>query len=342
MALALHEDEDSYKFSYQTLKLSLKKYYNFELKPAFVMSDSHKGQLNAIQAIFPTATRLRCLFHLLQNIERKARASKLSSKTGYIKWVTYTLQEALTQQEFTTTWNLLKPELLKVTNEDFVKSYEKDYINSKAIWFRGGSFIGKQKTNNSLEAINRYLKEHWTQRISRTVPEFFTIMKKCFSHYNDKCKEDACFPMETKFLRKYFQKAEQILQKNLIFHVSAQIYAFIRLPKKFKKNQEKRAEGLKFRLEKIEERVEFIKQKLHNKFEKLATFTKVQCLFRYYDVDSGKCTCKNFYNRSTCKHSLATLLFLQKIKNPYSLKVNEGPSVGMVGQEMPKNENNFV
>ena len=97
---------------------------------------------------------------------------------------------------------------------------------------------------------------------------------------------------QIKFLRKYFQKDDQILQKNLIFYVSAQIYAFIRPPKKLKKNQEKRAEGLKFRLEKIEERVEFIKQNLHNKFKKLANFTKVQCLFRYYDANSGKCTCK--------------------------------------------------
>jgi len=242
MALALHEDEDSYKFSYQTLKLSLKKYYNFELKLAFVMSDSHKGQLNAIQAIFPTATPLRCLFHLLQNIERKARASKLSSKTGYIKWVTYTLQEALTQQEFTTTWNLLKPELLKVTNEDFVKSYEKDYINSKAIWFRGGSFIGKQKTNNSLEAINRYLKEHWTQRISRTVPEFFTIRRNVLVITMTNVKKMLAFQWKLNFFENTFKKLNKFFKKMSSFmfqHKSMPLLGSLKSLKRTKKKGQK-------------------------------------------------------------------------------------------------------
>jgi len=110
------------------------------------MSDAHKGQLNAISKVFPNATKLRCLFHLMQNIERKIRGHKQSSKMGYVKWMTYILQEALSEQEFLKIWSLLKPELLKVTDKDFVQSYEKDFINSNAIWFRGGSFIGKQKT----------------------------------------------------------------------------------------------------------------------------------------------------------------------------------------------------
>jgi len=77
---------------------------------------------------------------------KKSTWSQTIFKMGYVKWMAYALQEALVEQEFFKIWSLLKPELLKVTDEDFVQLYEKDFINSNAIWFRGGSFIGKQKT----------------------------------------------------------------------------------------------------------------------------------------------------------------------------------------------------
>ena len=70
MALALHEDEASYKYLYKTVKETLHKYFKFDFQPMFSMSDSHKGQLKAIQAVFPNLTRLRNSFHLLQNINR--------------------------------------------------------------------------------------------------------------------------------------------------------------------------------------------------------------------------------------------------------------------------------
>jgi len=181
------------------------------------MSDSHKGQLNAIKAIFPNIIRLRCAFHLYQNIQKKVRDFKLKPMIEYILWVTKTLKEAKTKDEFYLIWGLLKPELLdKTSNSDFVKGFEDDYVFSESIWYNGGSFLGKQKCNNSLEAMNRYLKDHWTDRRSRSVLEFFRIMEKCMKHYSDKCLEETCMPADLPSLKEYYTKAQTILTKHLI------------------------------------------------------------------------------------------------------------------------------
>jgi len=72
MALALHEDEESYRFLYTTVKEALLKHYgfDFQLQPSYSLTDNHRGQLKAIQEVFHQVIMLRCFFHLLQNINR--------------------------------------------------------------------------------------------------------------------------------------------------------------------------------------------------------------------------------------------------------------------------------
>jgi len=291
------------------------------------MSDCHKGQLKAITEIFPDTVKLRCYFHLIQNIQRLAKNHKVKGNIDYILWVTKTIKESKNSSEFCKTWELLKPELLKMTNQAFIESYEDNHINSQAKWYAGASFIGKQKTNNSLESINRYLKDNWTQRSSRTVPEFFTIMKACFSYYNQKCEIETCMPAETRNRRKIFAKSEDILKKKQIFQIFPHLYAFIRLPKRFKKKKETREVELSKRLDKVEERINFIKTNLNHKFDDLPTFTKIQGFFQYFNFNEDICSCNSFMNTGCCKHQIATLVFLKKIKNPYNQRLNEPSQV---------------
>lgn len=70
------------------------------------MSDSHKGELNAIKASFPGIVRLRCYFHLIQNLQKKVRDFDLKPKMEYIIWVTKTLREAKTSLKRQVTKNL--------------------------------------------------------------------------------------------------------------------------------------------------------------------------------------------------------------------------------------------
>ena len=244
LAISIHENQESYTYFFNVVKQTLKHEYNFNLEPKFSMSDAHQGELNAFIEVFPEIIRLRCIFHLQQNIDNKVRSSKVTEKGGYVQWVTSRLREAMSKDEFESTWKLVKPELLEMTNAAFVEAYEKDYKNSEGLWFQGASFIGKQKTNNSLEAINRYLKDNWTERTSRTVPEFFELMKASFEYYIDKCKEGSCMPSEATNLKECFHKAEAIIEKNMIYHINESLYGFIRIPKKYKKNSETRALGL--------------------------------------------------------------------------------------------------
>ena len=120
------------------------------------MSDNHAGGLAAIEAIFPGITKLRCFFHLSQNIQRKLATLNLKDHLVYIKWVLKTLKQADTQDNFHKIWELFKPEGKQITGSDELVEYmQKNIIKSEAKWFNGASFAGKQKCNNSLESMNR-------------------------------------------------------------------------------------------------------------------------------------------------------------------------------------------
>ena len=146
LALSLHEDKESYAFTFKTLKQCLQEKFSFNFSPQFSLSDAHKGQIAAIKEVFPDTIKLRCTFHLMQNVQTKVQKYKQSKNLQYVYWVTKVLHEAPSSQELEEIWKLLKPELLKMTeNEEFVKSYETDFVNSESLWYQGASFIGKQK-----------------------------------------------------------------------------------------------------------------------------------------------------------------------------------------------------
>ena len=292
------------------------------------MSNCQKGQMNAITKVFQDTTKLRCYFHLIQNIQRMARNFKVHEKIEYILWVTKMLKEAKSELEFEQIWALLKSELLGMTTHNFLKSYEDNFVNSQAKWFVGASFVGKQKTNNSLESINRYLKDNWTSRVSRTVPEFFVLLKNCFIYYNEKCSEKTCMPMDTRDRKEIFQKSEKVLEEKNIFSIFPDVYAFIRIAKKHRVNQDIRKIKLAQKMENIDERIEFLKENFNNKFANLTTFAKTQGSFHFFNSNSNICSCTHYMNTGTCKHQVATLLYLNKVKNPYKQQLNEASQVG--------------
>ena len=293
------------------------------------MSDSHKGELNAIKASFPGIVRLRCYFHLIQNIQKKVRDFDLKPKMEYIIWVTKTLREAKTGEEFKNIWTLLKPELIeKTSNQEFVNAFEQDYVNSDSIWFNGGSFISKQKCNNSLESMNRYLKDHWTDRRSRSVLEFFRVMELSFKHYCDKCREEHCMPTEVTCLREYYNKAQDILTKHLIFKIENDTFCFMRISSKYKASKEEKEKELEKKMKKVKERLDFTQKNIRSKFSSLVNFTKIHCFFQIFSLNMNQCSFNSFWNRGNCKHRLATLMHLERIQNPYIQRVQEGSLVG--------------
>ena len=216
-----------------------------------------------------------------------------------------------------------------MTNDEFANNYEKDYVKSESLWYNGASFVGKQKTNNSLESINRYLKDIWVDRQSKSVKEFLTIMEKCFIHYNDQCKElKTCMPSDCKHEKEFFMKADTIIKEKLCYKINSFLYAFVRIPSNKKNNTQARNEELQKRILKVQERKKYTQINLPNKFNTLQTFTKIHCFFHIYDLEKKICTCSKFYKWGICKHRIATLTTTKKIENKYTKIIQEGASVG--------------
>ena len=102
-------------------------------------------------------------------------------------------------------------------------------------------------------------------------------MKSCFSYYNNKWEQDFCMPPENRNRREMLAKATGLLQKQHIFEVLPEIYAFLRVPKKDEINEKQREKRLSKRLSMLKERTVFFQLNYQNKFRDLATFTKINC-----------------------------------------------------------------
>jgi len=274
------------------------------------MSDHHRGGLSALTSVFPGIITLRCRFHLDQNIERKLRSLGLKTCIPYVRWAIKMLIEVNSKEEFDSLWTLLEPEIQNVTqNNGFLKYLKEEIIASDSLWFKGASFIGKQKCNNSLEAINKYLKSNWTKNESKSVHEFFITMEKSFDYYVTKCKEEKCMPTNCSFLRQYYQKASDFIEKKRIFKFKDNILAFLRISKKNKANAQVKNQHLEKRLREVDDDLKFARENYEQRFSELRTFLKICYFFNYYDSVRKVCTCKTFANRAICKHYLASEIF---------------------------------
>jgi len=293
------------------------------------MSDHHPGGLAALISVFPSIIRRRCKFHLDQNGERKLRSLGLKKHIIYVRWTIKMLSECKSQEEFDSLWKLLEPEVEKITgSEAFMGYFKQEIIKSCSLWYCGASFVGKQKCNNSLEAMNRYLKSNWTKNESKSIPEFFIVMEKAFYYYIEKCNEEKCMPVDCTMLRQYYEKASEIISKNSIFKFDSATFAFLRIPKRYKTSLTIRENEIQERLKMVNDTIKFIKDNRDKRFESLPFFTKIDYFFSFYDATKKNCSCKNFWNRGVCKHLLASELTLGRISNPYSQQIVEGSNVG--------------
>ena len=329
LSLCLHENKNAYEFTLKTLKSFLLDKCGFEYNPKFAMSDAHLGGMAALSLVFPEITKLRCRFHLDQNIERKLRNLKLKAHISYVRWAINSLSNTKSKEEFLSLWILLEPEIKKITQSDsFVKYLKDEIIDSESIWYSGGSFVGKQKCNNSLEGINRYLKLNWTNEESKSVPEFFIVMQKAMDYYVTKCAEEKCMPTDCRNLKKYFENAQNLITNNQIYKYDNETFVFIRVPKRFKNTKISRKSEMESRIQKVEERIKFCRDNFQNRYESIIIYTKIFDFFRFYDVVKKECSCQTFLNRGICKHNLAVEIKLGRIKNPYQERIAEGSRVG--------------
>ena len=329
LSLALREDQSAYEFTLNKVKDFLQNKFNYNYQPKFSMSHNHAGGLGALISVFPSIVRLRCKFHLDQSLERKLRGLGLKSHLTYIRWTVKMLSECKTQKDFDKLWILLEPEIKNLTGSDpFVKYFKEEIIDSNALWYCGASFVGKQKCNNSLEAMNRYLKSNWTKDEPKSVIEFFIVMEKAFDYYVRKCQEEKCMPVDCVMLREFYRKASLIISKKRIFKFDPTTFVFLRIPKRFKTSAPVREQETLERLTKVNQVITFIKENVDNRFENLSNFLKIDYFFSFYDVTKKKCSCKTFWNRGICKHLLASEISLGKIMDSYSQQIVEGSQVG--------------
>jgi len=80
--------------------------------------------------------------------------------------------------------------------------------------------------------------------------------------------------------KKRFCQKSRYFENKQIFQIFLHLYVFIRILKRLKEKQTREGE-LSKRLDKVEERINYIQRNLNNKFDDLPTFTKIQGFFNH-------------------------------------------------------------
>jgi len=220
-----------------------------------------------------------------------------------------TLKNSLTYQFFKHSWTIIKSywKQSKVP-ENFIKSFENEYVEKPVEWHYGCAFPGKSRTNNSLESANRVLKDHFGRK-AHNIKEFIAKLKDFFRELSS--KEKTNFPQEFDYDKKIKKEAEAIvINKDFLTHEGTGDLIFYYPRKGIDKNQ------LQAKLNKHVARPELPKD-INHIFDCWGNF-------RSLDKIIGVCNCSYYAKYAYCKHSLALQIMEGSMNDP-QLKKKKTP-----------------
>jgi len=185
-AIVAHEDQAAYNKLLKEVKKFLQDNFNFNYSPKYALMDGARSSYNATVQVFGKDMKIiLCWFHLLKAIRNHIYQLKDAADKKYLRenwpFVCYglgLLAKTRTHNDFLDLWKIMKEnwnDELQLP-EDFLKYIETEYIKSNLIWNQS-TFIGKSRSNNSLESFNNQLKMTYFEAKKFDLISFFRIAK---------------------------------------------------------------------------------------------------------------------------------------------------------------------
>jgi hypothetical protein len=166
-------------------------------------------------------------------------------------------------------------------------------------WHYLAAFVGKSRTNNSLEAGNNVLKSFF-ERKAHNIKEFIVKMKDFICEWS--IQEKTSFPSQVNY-KAAIRKAAEERAKDENFYYSEQSPDLLYYPRK----------GIdKIVLNRALEQLLLRKNIPQN----LDEFYQGWCYFRVINVSMNQCDCADFYKYGYCKHLLALKMLDGELADP--------------------------
>ena len=171
-AVSAHENTAGYKQFLNAIRKVLKAWYDFDWSPNYVISDAAECIHSAVNTIFPSSKHLRCMFHTFKAIKDKIHRWKLPIEKKLLKdnwnFICYNvklLHKSQTEEAFSELWNLIETNWKEKYPENFVKYFQKRFINNRDKWeWVRKNLVGLNFTNNSLEKFHSDIKQTYTEK----------------------------------------------------------------------------------------------------------------------------------------------------------------------------------
>ena len=307
--IAFSESKDQVSLMLREFSSFLKKEFNFDFLPKYIMSDNSDAIISGCKDVFKQEyTHLSCIFHLMKNLKGKCRSKDLKPFQAVIFYGIKCLKNCHTREMFDNTWKLVKDywidSKLKVS---FIDTFESEYIKKKVSWFNGSAFYGKSRSNNSLESGNKVLKDFFDRK-PNTLKGFLVKMKDFLREYSTLDKTE--FKDSVQYSAKHLEQSKKILEdaQGVMFEdKNKNLYYFAR------KGMMKLEKGiLLVALEKHMNCIEVPKS--------IAQHHESKMYFRTVNFDTKTCDCTNFYKYSYCKHILMLKIMKGELADPFIME----------------------
>jgi len=275
--------------------------FNFEFRPQYVMTDNSDAFISGIkQAFNHHYVHMTCHFHLMKNLKEKTQKSDLKDLKAEILCGVKFLKNSGSEEFFTHVWKIVK-EYWKQKNvpENFIKTFEKEYINKPVKWFYGCSFYGKSYSNNSVESGNKLLKDFFNRK-PQNIKVFLAKIQDFLREWST--LEKTSFSLQVEYKKCIIKEAEKIVKENA-FLSSPLTPNCLYYPRK----------GIPANL--IETNLqhhlnrEILPANIDDLFKNFGNF-------RTINKELKSCDCSSYHKYKYCKHLIAIMIVDEELHDP--------------------------
>jgi hypothetical protein len=295
-AISSSETQEAYATFLRAINTYLSINFSFNLRPRYVMSDKAIAIFNAVDEVYGgNLTHISCYFHMKQNLKKNYSKYEVAKEDrGAISEKIDFMRCCIDKQFFIGYLAAFKSEYKHYSK--FISYFEELFLDHPYdIWQYFNIRPNIFTTNNILESLNNYIKEHLTERKRHTVLDLLNRFKEyCILLKNENLS------LTTNLMRKkaIIKKAMLLAEKKLFVKRDNRYY----VDRKGETNE-------------IDEFITLYRD--HKKFKSTSKFEDVYNKFYIQTINGDEiwCNCYQGFIYGYCIHEQALTILVKKESN---------------------------
>ncbi|XP_077298239.1 uncharacterized protein LOC143919681 [Arctopsyche grandis] len=306
VAVCSNEQTADFEFVFRSLKETVKKIYDFEMRIKVLIADASYSIKNGFENTFGTDAVIRmCWTHMRRAVYKKAQVLVEKIHVDKILADIDAIQISENQNTFIKAYELFRK---KWENEPiFLKYFQREWYHKNRNWYEGAC-RGTPSTNNGLKSTSQIIKDEYTFRERLPLPRFCHLLME----------------MVEAFSKKYDNGQEFSINVLIDLKTWTSAYQWARLNKKIKTvcDGAKKiylipgGEYNEISQNLLEEREDNFDEYLKNK----GSYYTLTLPIDNDKWEDGECTCPMFLKNYMCKHLLGIAIRLKFVRPPPEAK----------------------